>query len=37
MVELKDLHVKGEDFFFDGDLRLLGKSIIEELDRRLHM
>ena len=30
MVELKDLHVKGEDFFFDGDLRLLGKSIIED-------
>lgn len=30
MVEIKDLHVKGEDFFFDGDLRLLGKSIIED-------
>ena len=30
MVELKDLHVKGEDFFFDGDLRLLGETKIED-------
>lgn len=30
MVEITNLHVKGEDFFFDGDLRLLGKSIIED-------
>lgn len=26
MVTMTNLHVEGEDFFFDGDLRLLGKT-----------
>ena len=30
MVTMTNLHVKGEDFFFDGDLRLLGKTKIED-------
>lgn len=29
MVEIKDLYVEGEDFFFDGNLRLLGNAIIK--------
>ena len=30
MVTMTNLHVEGEDFFFDGDLRLLGKTKIED-------
>ena len=30
MVTMTNLHVKGEDFFFDGDLRLLGETKIED-------
>ena len=30
MVTMTNLHIEGEDFFFDGDLRLLGKTKIED-------
>lgn len=30
MVTMTNLHVEGEDFFFDGDLRLLGETKIED-------